>query len=93
MEGPRQRAVAAELHHHHYRTTDVKELMAPVHDRMPIILHPSDFRPRVRPGAAAFPCRRDGSLRGRERSRQRKEQWHRVAEQQVNNTYPNSRLQ
>jgi len=40
MEGPRERPVVAELHHH---PTEANELMAPVRDRMPIILHPSDF--------------------------------------------------
>jgi len=51
-----QRAVAAELHHHHYRTTDVKELMAPVHDRMPVILHPSDFDRESDPARPPFPA-------------------------------------
>ncbi|WP_051978662.1 SOS response-associated peptidase family protein [Edaphobacter aggregans] len=32
--------MAAELHH---LTTDANELMAAVHHRMPVILHPGDF--------------------------------------------------
>jgi len=57
-------------------TTDANELMASVHNRMPVILHPSDFdrwlsrdetdRPTVdlpRP----FPSRRDGGIRGQQK--------------------------
>jgi putative SOS response-associated peptidase YedK len=40
MEGPCERSV---LQSYAIITTDANELMDPVHDRMPVILHPGDY--------------------------------------------------